>query len=283
MSALALAAFLLLRPPPAEAVTAKSYSAYLNDARPVTHQWWGGLESWQGHHFLNEPVASNTENASEENELLRQWWFGLEAKRGSHFLNEPVGSNMDSTSELHSLLNQWQNALEAWRGSHFLNEPPSPFTNFLPQKTGTFGLTPKRAAVRPDRSFTYRVKWTVPRPNNWHDLRTIDLRACRSSSVLRLRWTELTNTLSLLNRRGRVVATGRIGAARQLRSRTAIVSLAGSSTKASGPTSRSMTLGLALRFRGAAKGRDCAVELAARDDLGNRDGFKPAGRLRVRQ
>jgi hypothetical protein len=280
----ALAATLVVWPSTARALTAKSYSVYLGETRPVLRQWWQGLENWQGTHFLVEPVASNTENASEVQQLLHQWWDGLEARRGSHFLNEPVGSNIDSAPELHQLLNQWQNAIEAWRGSHFLQEPPSPFSSFTVTKTGSFGLTPKRAAVRPGRRFSYEVRWTVPRPNNWHDLRTIDLRVCRSGAVVWIRWRELTNTLSLLSSRGRrVIARGEVGASRVLRSPTVLLSLADSSTTGSGETGRRVTLELALRFRARMRGRECGVQLAARDDLGNRDGFERAGRIRIRQ
>ncbi|MGH2838844.1 MAG: hypothetical protein ACRDJY_10945 [Thermoleophilaceae bacterium] len=141
-------------------------------------------------------------------QLLRQWWGGLEARRGTHFLTEPTGSNTHSTGELHQLLNQWQNALEAWRGTHFLVEPPAPLTiGSLPTKTGAFGLSPKRADVTVGDRFAYEIEWTVPRPNNWHDLRTIDLRVCGKGGVLWVRWTKLKNTLSLLNpSTGKVVA-----------------------------------------------------------------------------
>jgi hypothetical protein len=282
---LASAATLLVRPADAEAVVSKSYSTYLNEARPVAHQWWGGLESWQGGHFLIEPLASNTENATEVDQLLHQWWGALEARRGGHFLFEPVGSNTDSTAELHQILNQWQNALEAWRGSHFLLEPPSPFSSSLtPSKeTGTFELTPRRATVLVGHRFGYEIEWTVPRPNNWHDLRTIDLRVCGKGGVLWVRWTELKNTLSLLNpRTGRVVAKGPIGARRRLRSRNVVLALGASSITGSGETGRRVTLDLALTFRRWTVGRNCGVRLAAKDDLGHRDGFERAGKVKLR-
>lgn len=280
--AVAVAATLVAWPSPAEALTAKSYGAYLRETRPVLRQWWQGIEAWQGGHFLNEPTISDTENASEVRDLLRQWWFGIENRRGGHFLNEPVTGNTNTAPVLHRLLNQWQNAIEAWRGTHFMQEPPSPFTDPPPTGTGSFGLTPKRGAARPGRLFSYEVRWTVPRPNNWHDLRTIDLRTCRRGAVAWIRWTELTNTLSLLSSRGRVIATGAVGASRVLRSPTVLLSLADSSTTGNGATGRKVTLDLGLRFRPRTRGRVCGVQLAARDDLGNRDPFERAGRLRVR-
>jgi hypothetical protein len=281
--AVAVAATLVMWPSPAEALTSKSYSVYLGETRPVLRQWWQGIESWQGSHFMVEPVASNTENAAEVQQLLHQWWDGLEARRGSHFLNEPVGSNIDTATELHQLLNQWQNGIEAWRGSHFLQEPPSPFSNFTVTKTGTFGLTPKRAAVRTRQLFGYEVRWTVPRPNNWHDLRTIDLRVCSKGPLVWIRWRELTNTLSLLNARGRVIARGPAGVTRVLRSSTVLLFLRVSSPTGNGETGRRVRLHLGLRFRGRMRGRKCGVQLAASDDLGNRDPFERAGRITIRR
>ena len=284
MLVLASAVTLVVLPAGAGAATPKRYSVYLGDVRPVMRQWWGALEAWQGDHFLLEPLGANTENARELDDLLRQWWDALESRRGSHFLLRPVGSNTDSTTELHQILNQWQNAMEAWRGSHFLVEPPSPFpAASTPTKTGAFRLTPKRAAVLAGRQFSYEIAWRVPRPNNWHDLRTIDMRVCGKGGLLWLRWTELKNTLSLLNpRSGRVIARGRVGASRRIGTHNAIVALGKSSIAGSGETGRSMTLKLALTFRAPAAGRDCRLALAAKDDLGNRDGFERAGRLGIR-
>jgi hypothetical protein len=280
----ALATVVLLAAAATADAATKSYSTYLGEMRPVVHQWWQGLENWQGVHFLTEPLASNTENAAEVNQLLRQWWDGLEARRGTHFLSEPVGSNTDATGELHQLLNQWQNALEAWRGTHFLQEPPSPLTiSSISTKTGEFGLTPTRAEVMAGDRFSYQIGWKVPRPNNWHDLRTIDLRVCGKGGVLWVRWTELGNTLSLLNpTTGRVIAKGPVGERRRLKSPNAVLALGASSVTGSGETGRSMTLELALTFRPPTEGVECGVKLAAKDDLGNRDGFKRAGRIEIR-
>ena len=280
---LACAATLLPRPDTAEAARYRSYSSYLSDARPILHQWWQGNEAWYGAHFMLEPTSSNTENAAELQQILNQWWGGLEAHHGSHFLLEPTADATDSTPELHQLLNQWQNAIEGWRGSHFMLEPPNPFQTLVVTSVGRFDLSPRRTAIAPRKRLQYDVGWTVPRPKNWHDLDTIDLRVCGKGGLLWLRWSELRNTLSLLNpRTGRKLAKGNIGADRVLKSRDATLRLAHSSTSASGPTSRSMTLELNLAFRSSARGSDCGVELAATDDLGNRDRFKPAGRLKVR-
>jgi hypothetical protein len=281
--AVAVAATLAMWPSSTEALTAKSYPVYLRDTRPVLRQWWQGLEAWQGFHFLVEPVASNTENGADMLELLRQWWFGIENRRGVHFLIEPVGRNIDTAPELHQLLNQWQSGVESWRGVHFMQEPPTPVTDSPATSTGSFGLTPRRATVRAGQVlFGYEVRWTVPRPNNWHDLRTIDLRVCSRGALVWIRWRELTNTLSLLNARGRVIARGPASVTRTLRSSTALLFLRVSSPTGNGETGRRVRLHLGLRFRRRMAGRVCGVQLAATDDLGNRDPFERAGRIRIR-
>ena len=280
---LAAAVTALARPPAADAAPYKSYPVFVSNARPVVHQWWTGLEDWFNQHLLIEPQASNTENAAEVQQLLHQWWVVMENRRGLHFLLEPLAANTDTTAELHQLLNQWENAIEAWRGISFLPSPPSPFVSFTPTKTGVSKLTPKRSAVAAGNRFSQAVGWTVPRPNNWHDLKTIDLRVCGRGGVLWVRWTELRNTLSLLNpRTGQVTAKGRVGVQRRLSSRAATLNLRASSVSGNGETGRNMTLDLSLRFRSPAKDRDCGIEVAASDDLGNRDGFKRAGRIRIK-
>lgn len=122
----------------------------------------------------------------------------------------------------------------------------------------------------------------MPRPNNWHDLKTIDMRVCRKDSLLWVRWTELGNTLSLLDpNNGRTLASGQAGAAGRLNSPAVQLSLAKSSVGGNGETGREVTLSLALEFKPPAEGSDCDVELAAKDDLGSSDKFKRAGSLEI--
>ncbi len=260
----------------------KSYSTYLTQTRPVLQQWWGALEGFFGHHRILQPTASDTENAAEVSTLLEQWQDGIESFRGGHFLLNPIPADTDSTLELHELLNQWQNAMEAWRGFHWLLEPPSPLTSATVRTTGVFALTPKRAMVESGEAFSYEIDWKVPRPQNWHDLRTIDLRVCGKDPMLWIRWRELTGTLSLLNpKNGKQVAMGRVGAKRSLVTPAAVLDLAGSSVTGNGETGRRVTLELDLTFRPSAAGSTCRVQLAAKDDLRHSDGFKRAGTLEV--
>jgi hypothetical protein len=280
---LAAAALVLASAPTSRAVTYKPYSSYLSEVRPMLTQWEGALEAFQGNNFLVTPDASNTADAPALQGLLSQWFAGLENARGTHFLVTPTTAAIDTTSELHSLLNQWQNALEAWRGSHFLSNPPHPYLTLKPPKfTGTFKLQPRAPDVEAGKRHTIEISWTVPKPNNWRDLRTIDLRVCRRDTLLLVRWKELTNELSLLDpRNGRVLDAGVIGERGGLRAPAAVLSLAKSSVEADGPAARKVALGLNLVFRGSAAGVGCDLSLAASDDLGNRDKFKPAGKIQI--
>src|SRR5207247_7527470 len=61
----------------------------------------------------------------------------------------------------------------------------------------------------------------------------------------------------------------------------ATVHLAETSVVGSGPKGPSVTLNLALSFKPQAAGRSYVVEVAATDDLGNQQGFAPAGSLTI--
>ena len=262
------------------AVTVKSYSTYLGETRPVLHQWWNALEGSFAQHFLTEPLASNTENPAEMQQLLHQWWNGLEAKRGFHFLTEPLSSNTDTTIELHNVLNQWQNAIESWFGYHLLLEPPSPYANAT-KTAGDFDLSPRKASVDAGDAVHFGIDWTVPAPNNWHDLSSIEMQICKKEPLLWIRWDELTNSLTLLDSLGVPAATGVIGASGTLENEMVSVSLAGSSTVGSGPTGPSVLLNLLVEFKPAGNGRSCDVALAGSDDLGHVDDFKHAGKIGI--
>ena len=274
-------------PPPAGAVSF-TYVQYLGEVRPVLQQWWGGLESWRGGHFLLEPNATNTANATELTALLRQWWFGLEHFLGGHFLLEPVVTGIDSSSELAQLLGQWQNALEARRGVHFLLEPPVPFT-LVPvvTKVGKFHVTPKHATVVPGELLTYTLVWTVPNRRVWRDLDAVDLRICGDDGgvpALWVRWDELTDTFRIFDAAlGDFGPPATPGSGVELQTADATLFLAGTSAEGSGLTGTTVTLELALAFKSRMAGRVCEVEAAATDDLGHDDDFTKAGKVRVKK
>ncbi len=279
---LAASSALIGRAETADALTYKSYSTYLAQVRPVLAQWHPALENFRGHHFLTAPDASNTAGAPQLQALLNQWWGGLENEHGSHFLTQPTVAATDSTADLHALLNQWQNAMEAWRGSHFLLEPPGALTVAL-TKTGNFSLKPNTPTVAVGERANYEIGWKVPQPNNWHDLKTIDFRVCSHDTVLLVRWRELENTLALLNpKNGHALDIGEIGSRGSISSPAAKLNLRSSSVAGNGETGRKVTLSLDLAFQRPAEGVECDLMLAAADDLGNRDPFKLAGKIRIR-
>ncbi len=264
----------------AQALTVKSYSTYLGEVRTTLGQWHGAIEGWRGHHFMITPDSSNTADAAALQSLLNQWWGGLEHEHGGHILLEPTAAATDSVFDLHSLLNQWQNAIEAWRGGHIILEPPGPYTfASTPKKTGSFTLKPKAPTVAVGERADYEIGWKVPKPNNWHDLKTIDFRVCEDKRLLLVRWDELENTLFLQD--GRTVAAGEVGEDKTLQVPTAELELGSSSVTGNGETGRKVKLVLDLTFKRRAAGTECDLMLAAADDLGNRDPYKRAGTIRI--
>ncbi len=71
------------------------------------------------------------------------------------------------------------------------------------------------------------------------------------------------------------------GSNNRLETPSATLYLAQTSVVAAGPTSPTVTLNLALSFKPSAAGRTYTVEVAASDDAGHEDAFKPAGTLTV--
>lgn len=150
-------------------------------------------------------------------------------------------------------------------------------------KTGSFDLAPSDGSVALHQRLTSAFTWTVPDPENWHDLQTLELRIRDGqSTILRLRWNEASNTFRLFNEK-----TSTFGPAfapksnNRLESNAATLYLADTSVQGSGPTGPSVTLNLALSFKPRAAGRSYEVEVAATDDLGNQDAFMHAGTLQV--
>ena len=146
---------------------------------------------------------------------------------------------------------------------------------------GVFTLAPAEASVPVTQLLTYAFTWTVPEPENWHDLRELQFRIRDGDQILLwTRFTESDQSFSLYNpASGRFGSTASAGDRMQLQTSLALLDLERTSVKASGPTSPSVTLNLAVAFKPSAAGRACIVEVAAVDDEGHVDDFKEAGRL----
>ncbi len=160
---------------------------------------------------------------------------------------------------------------------------------------GTFALTADPDAVRSGEVKVYELEWTVPDPQVWRQLRSIDLRIRESAGQhFWLRWDETSNSFALC-RHGRgpqpddaplrsgVHCSGAAlpGSDEILIGDYAWLHLAGTEVTGSGPTGASVTLKLGLSFRSQAAGRTLTLEVAATDDSGSEDRFVSAGEVRV--
>jgi NHL repeat len=166
--------------------------------------------------------------------------------------------------------------------------------------TGGFDLTPDNAAPAPGDTVLYSIVWTVPEGAVWRDLRTIDFRIRdKKKTALWLRWDETTDLFTLLNTpkngkkgdeevvnaiRSHGIVVGDLpGSNVVLEGARAELDLAESSVVGSGPTGKTVTLNLAVRFLDKAEGRSFELELAATDDFLNEDEFIQAGKVEVKR
>jgi hypothetical protein len=157
--------------------------------------------------------------------------------------------------------------------------------------TGTADLSPEEARISTDELVNYSVTWTVPEGRVWRDLNTIDLRFRQGQkTALLVHWDEAANTFSLCegNRKGAksdesldCTAGALPGSGEVLQTESAQLYLAGTSVVGSGPTGRTVTLNLALKFRESAAGPWYNIDLAGSDDSGHQDDFVEGGKLKV--
>jgi hypothetical protein len=148
---------------------------------------------------------------------------------------------------------------------------------------GTFDLSPIEGSVAALDRLTYAFSWTVPEPENWHDLRDLQFRIRDGDDIiLWIGFNEADRTFSVYNQAAKSFSDAKAaGSNERLETAWAVLELARSSVVASGPTSPTVTLNLALSFKPRATGRTFLVEVAASDDLGHEEEFKEAGTLTV--
>jgi uncharacterized delta-60 repeat protein len=148
---------------------------------------------------------------------------------------------------------------------------------------GTFELAPGEASVAVHQPVTYTYSWTVPEPQNWHDLQFLKLRIRDGNdTIFSVLFDEAARAFSLLNdATGRPGPSALAGSSQKLQTRDATLDLAETSVVASGPTSPTVTLNLALSFKPRTSGATLVVEVAATDDEGNDTGFVEAGTLSI--
>jgi uncharacterized delta-60 repeat protein len=156
------------------------------------------------------------------------------------------------------------------------------FTTTL-TRVGTFALDPAEADVAVHQRLNYAFTWTVPEPLNWHELQSLQLRIRDGSDVVfSATFDEASGLFSLLNEATRRSGPGVAPGSRQrLETSDAILYMADTSVRASGPTSPTVTLHLSLGFKPSTAGRTFVVEVAATDDSRIESGFVTAGTVTV--
>ncbi len=144
---------------------------------------------------------------------------------------------------------------------------------------------PFQASARVGEETGYGVQWTVPEPESWHSLDTLEVRLVDvddESEILQFRFDEASNSFSLFNpHTGRFRAPVEPGSHARFESSDVAVLLRGTEVIGSGPTGPLVTLNLALKFKPEAAGRTFAVEMRAADDFGSVQGWDTVGSITV--
>ncbi len=144
-----------------------------------------------------------------------------------------------------------------------------PFTRLgglkVVDSTGTAGLSPVAASVRPHEHFDYTVTWTVPSPLTWNDLRDVQLRISDDENpLLWVRFDATDGRLRLLNSEGAQVGTAYLpGQRHRLKSDDATLFVKNSSVVGSGPDGQTITLNLDVSFSRRLANRALPVEVLA--------------------
>jgi hypothetical protein len=150
--------------------------------------------------------------------------------------------------------------------------------------SGVPTLDPVHTNAVPGRPANVALTWKVPAGHVWRNLEAIDvvLRDHKRGDVLRLRWFETSNTFCVLVANGTCGASGLPGDPTALGGPLARLRLAGTTVKGSGPTGRTVTLGLSFLFGASGGNRQLDVLAAGADDFGNTDAFVRVGRIHVK-
>lgn len=149
-------------------------------------------------------------------------------------------------------------------------------------------LDPENSEIAKKTPFQLNFLWRVPPNENWHDLKTLDLRVVdphkHDDIVFWLRWTEAGNTFQLVNpQNGQPHGPSYpAGADRDLSTDDVTLDLRHTSTEGSGPTGTEVTLHLALTFEDKSNKKDpYSVEVTGVDDHGVTQPFLAVGSIAV--
>jgi hypothetical protein len=154
----------------------------------------------------------------------------------------------------------------------------------LPSPLGSFDLTPSfDTSVSVNQPLNYAYSWTVPAPENWHDLKFLDLRFRDDAGIaLWVRFDEVSQTFSVFDPASAQFGLNRpAGSTNSLQTAWAQLRLSDASVVGSGPTGPSVTLNLPLTFSTQAAGHAYTVEVSASDDQDQESDFTQAGTLIV--
>jgi len=131
---------------------------------------------------------------------------------------------------------------------------------------------------------TYYVQWSVPPPEVWRSLNTMDVRLVGEDeeAILTVRWDEALNTFHLLNPgNGEFQQTDVPGSPGRFEGSAVALLLENSEVIGSGPTGPSVLLKLNLIFKPRAAGRIFRVEARITNDAGIEKGYDPVGTITV--
>lgn len=207
----------------------------------------------------------------------------------------PAGGNALQTSNQKSLDRAFSNAslfairLRVGTGTGTATAPCSSMTGVttknysLGPAVGSGVGIPFVARTDVGDETVYGIDWTVPSPNSWHSLDTLDVRLIDDAGeIMRIRWNESTNTFSAFNPRiGQFGVAVQPGSHARFESSESALVLDDTQVVGSGPTGPSVRLDLALRFKPEAAGRTFTVEVKASDDEDDVQGWDVVGQIIV--
>jgi hypothetical protein len=143
---------------------------------------------------------------------------------------------------------------------------------------GKFRLTPRITTARRGSTATLTMTWIAP--HRWRDLRTVELEVLDGTRLVGL--GRFINDGSKTGRLGLGRGAGKPGAHRSLRGGPLTLRLSNSSVATSGPTGKTVTVHLALRFAPKLAKHVLTLELGATDRQGDREPFRPGGAIGIR-
>ena len=147
--------------------------------------------------------------------------------------------------------------------------------------------SPFEASVEVGEQTSYSVQWTVPEPESWHSLESLEVRLVEvdgedEDEILQFRFDEASNSFRRFHPHlGLFGLPVHPGSHARFESPDVALLLRDTEVIGTGPTGPSVTLNLALRFKPKAAGRTFVVEMKAADDSGSVQGWDQVGRITV--